>query len=118
MPKKMFNEFDDIEIPSILQGPEWEDDSWHNDITAKVRYTQHPKDLPYQLYVFVEHADPEEREGDSLYWVSLYEKYEDGTEAYIGHTDCNDLQELQRAIENDLEKLNFLYKNPPTNEPE
>lgn len=63
-PKKYYGEYPDIAIPAILQGPEWQDQSWHNDACAKSESTEGlPAGLTRQVWVDYDDKDLREMGG-------------------------------------------------------
>lgn len=70
-----FKAFPKLTIPDFLNTPDWTDESWGNDVTAKVSRVL-PSDSPYELTVWVHPKKKVERESPDYerFAVSVYDK--------------------------------------------
>lgn len=79
-----YREFPDIEIPDWLADAE--DRSWHNDACAKSMYSTPDPEQDTGVVVWVNYADPAEREVPERYMVQVIKTESDWDEepAYCG----------------------------------
>lgn len=102
--RKTYDEFPEIEIPELLQGKDWIDTSWHNDVTASSTKTVID---PYDVVVWVWDDDVNEREydGQDKYQVTIYDTGL-SVDDFFSSTDSE--EELKTIIDNAIEHIKNL----------